>query len=240
MHATTLTCLHTHKLQLKGNPRTLCALDRILGVEEDKCLDSALAEDGAEAARESKGEGDGGGVDNNAKATENEDEEEEKEKEDDMLLVCDMCGKTPDVEVSNESKSESFFEYGVLCMYRLFLFINFHCNASLGNCKDCKPTCLPHTSRTRVDVMKTNRHDYSPPRISSASYAHNPSRTTYGLCSLVCWATAACFVSASAEFPAYIFIVTLCLSCPPVDRLRLRVGPRSSSFFGSLVPHFPL
>lgn len=62
--------------QLHGTPANLSALDRLLGLEVDEY---ALNEDGVPQQPEVEGG---------------------EEDEEDMPLVCDVCGKTPDVEVS--------------------------------------------------------------------------------------------------------------------------------------------
>lgn len=76
------------------------ALDRILGVVEDSSEDTATTEAGA-AKQQKKRKG--GENEMNVKEEGEEDQEkgeEEEEEIDEMPLVCDVCGKTPDVEVS--------------------------------------------------------------------------------------------------------------------------------------------
>lgn len=77
------------KTKLKGDPRTLYALDRILGVEKDNA--DRMAADGAGSDKKKE-------VEHDDAEAEAETMEEEKEE---MPLVCDVCGKTPDVEVRN-------------------------------------------------------------------------------------------------------------------------------------------
>lgn len=76
------------------------ALDRILGVVEDSSEDTAAREAGA-AKQQKKRKG---GEDETKTKEEGEEDkekgEEEEEDIDEMPLVCDVCGKTPDVEVS--------------------------------------------------------------------------------------------------------------------------------------------
>eukprot|EP00903_Cladosiphon_okamuranus_P016531 g15251.t1 len=72
--------------ELKGDPRTLYALDRILGLEVDD-PDHATA-DWARGEKETGGKGD---------LAEAEAEEVDAEKEE-LPLACDLCGKMPDVE----------------------------------------------------------------------------------------------------------------------------------------------
>lgn len=85
--------LRPEKQKVKGDPRTLYALDRILGVGED--FPHSVAADRAGSEKKTEGE------DDDAEAgVEKMDEEKEE-----MPLVCDVCGKTPDVEVRKYPRS---------------------------------------------------------------------------------------------------------------------------------------